>query len=134
MEGVTRYSSPDRAEAAGSSYQCNDNYGTPRSSRCRSSPYHISSRTGLKHKLTYVSPKLWRSTGRTLTTGTGTPVPVATELKLDTLVQTIITNMKSEIQVLCLIINSVFICFFLVTNGIFERGTQTLNVGRDQCK
>ena len=82
----------------------------------------------------HVSPKLWRSTGRTLTTGTGTPVPVATELKLDTLVQTIITNMKSEIQVLCLIINSVFICVFLVTNGIFERGTQTLNVGRDQCK
>ena len=130
MEGVTRYSSPDRAEAAGSSYQCNDNCETPR----RSSPYYISSRTGLKRKLTYVSPKLWGSTGQTLTTGTGTPVPVATELKLDTLVQTIITNMKSEIQVLCLIINSVFICVFLVTNGIFERGTQTLNVGRDQCK
>ena len=72
-----------------------EGYETPRSSRSRSSPYHLSSRTGLRHHLTFVSPKLWRSTGETLPTATGTPVPVASELKIETLVQ----MWKSEIQV-----------------------------------
>ena len=56
---------------------------------------------GISHKLDLTSPKLWKSTGTVSEApfATGPPVPVASELKLESLVQTIIQKMTIEFQV-----------------------------------